>query len=287
MTAKKECAKRLGIYLLIVFAFMLFYILCAKLMHQSHTVYYIIYMIFSFSPAIASLITRAVTKEGFRDMKLHLHLTGNIRYYLLSFGLPLICLSSMFLLPVIVSGHADWLGGFTFGNVLSNAFLLISFSAVQSIGLLGEELGWRGYMNQKMEPLLGTVGTCLVGGIVWGLWHFPMDISGYLDGNSTFSEVLVSTFGRLAMLTCFGTFLIWLTKKTDSVFPAVIAHFMYNQSQFTLTELLYMGNISEDISLPLWTDILRYIPTLIIAVIFIILLLRDKKKDIKDNIATI
>ena len=281
MITKKENAKRLGIYLLIVFTFMLFYILCAKLMHQSNTVYYIIYMIFSFSPAIASLISRAVTKEGFRDMKLHLHLTGNIRYYLLAFGFPLICLSAMFLLPVIVSGHADWLGGFTFGNVLSNAFLLISFSTVQSIGLLGEELGWRGYMNQKMEPLLGTVGTCLVGGIVWGLWHFPMDISGYLDENGTFSEVLVSTFGRLAMLICFGTFLMWLTKKTNSVFPAVIAHFIYNESQGALAALLYQGNIPEDASLPLWTDVMRYLPLFVIAVIFTILLLKGKKKEDK------
>ena len=281
MTTKKENAKRLGIYLLIVFAFMLFYILCAKLMHQSNTVYYIIYMIFSFSPAIASLIARFVTKEGFRDMKLHMHLTGNIRYYLLAFGLPLICLSAMFLLPVIVSGHADWLGGFTFGNVLSNAFLLISFSAVQSIGLLGEELGWRGYMNQKMEPLLGTVGTCLVGGIVWGVWHFPMDIAGYFGGNGTFSEVLVSTFGRLAMLTCFGAFLMWLTKKTDSVFPAVIAHFMYNESQGAVMSLLVQGNIPEDASLPLWTDVVRYLPLLVIAVIFMILLLKNKKKENK------
>ena len=281
MTAKKECAKRLGIYLLIVFAFMLFYILCAKLMHQSHTVYYIIYMIFSFSPAIASLIARVVTKEGFRDMKLHMHLTGNIRYYLLAFGLPLICLSAMFLLPVIVSGHADWLGGFTFGNVLSNAFLLISFSAVQSIGLLGEELGWRGYMNQKMEPLLGTVGTCLVGGIVWGLWHLPMDIAGYLNGNGKLTEALGSAFGRLAMLTCFGAFLMWLTKKTDSVFPAVIAHFMYNESQGAVMSLLVQGNIPEDASLPLWTDVVRYLPLLVIAVIFKILLLKNKKKENK------
>ena len=278
MTTKKENAKRLGIYLLIVFAFMLFYILCAKLMHHSNTVYYIIYMIFSFSPAIASLISRSVTKEGFRDMKLHMHLTGNIRYYLLAFGLPLICLSAMFLLPVIVSGHGDWLCGFTFSNFLSNALLLLAFSAVQSIGLLGEELGWRGYMNQKMEPLLGTVGTCLVGGIVWGLWHFPMDISGYLDGNSTFSEVLVSTFGRLAMLTCFGAFLMWLTKKTNSVFPSVIAHFMYNESQGAVMSLLAQGNIPENTSLPLWTDVVRYIPILILAVIFMILLLKNKKK---------
>jgi len=281
MITKKENAKRLGIYLLIVFAFMLFYILCAKLMHQSNTVYYIIYMIFSFSPAIASLITRAVTKEGFRDMKLHLHLTGNIRYYLLAFGLPLICLSAMFLLPVIVSGHADWLCGFTFSNVLSNALLLLAFSAVQSIGLLGEELGRRGYMNQKMEPLLGTVGTCLVGGIVWGLWHLPMDIAGYLNGNGKLTEALGSAFGRLAMLTCFGAFLMWLTKKTDSVFSAVIAHFMYNESQGAVMSLLVQGNIPEDASLPLWTDVMRYLPLLVIAVIFMILLLKNKKKENK------
>ncbi len=278
MTTKNENAKRLGIYLIIVLAFMLLYILCVKPMHESNTVYYIIYMVFSFSPAIASLITRAVIKEGFRDMKLHLHLTGNIRYYLLAFGLPLICLSSMFLLPVIVSGHGNWLGGFTFSNVLSNALLLFAFSAVQSIGLLGEELGWRGYMNQKMEPLFGTLCTCLIGGIVWGLWHLPMDIAPYLNGNGTLTEALGSAFGRLVMLTCFGAFLMWLTKKTDSVFPAVIAHFMYNESQGAVMSLLAQGNIPENASLPSWTDALRYFPLLVIAVVFIVLLLRGKRE---------
>ena len=278
MTTKKENAKRLGIYLLIVFLFMLLYILCAKPMNRSNAMYYIIYMIFSFSPAIASLITRFVTKEGFRDMKLHLHFSGNFKWYILAFGLPLICFSAMFMLPVIISGHTDWLGGFTFSNILSNALLLFAFSAVQSIGLLGEELGWRGYMNQKMEPLVGTVGTCLIGGIVWGLWHLPMDIAGHLGGNGTLSEALGSTFGRLAMLTCFGAFLMWLTKKTNSVFPAVIAHFMYNESQGAVMMLLGEGNIPESASLPLWTDVPRYFPLLVIAAVFVVLLMRDKRK---------
>ncbi|WP_024859449.1 CPBP family intramembrane glutamic endopeptidase [Ruminococcus flavefaciens] len=281
MTTKKENAKRLGIYLLIVFAFMLFYILCAKLMHHSNTVYYIIYMIFSFSPAIASLITRAVTKEGFRDMKLHLHLTGNIRYYLLAFGLPLIFFSARILLPIIVSGHSNWLGVFTVQDAVASVFMLAALSVVQSIGLLGEELGWRGYMNQKMEPLFGTVGTCLFGGVVWSLWHLPMDLAGWLDGEDTFSDTLMTCGGRMLLLTCFGTFLMWLTKKTDSVFPAVVAHFMYNESQGAVMSLLAQGNIPENTSLPLWTDVMRYLPLLVIAVIFMILLLKNKKKEIK------
>ncbi|MBR6106759.1 MAG: CPBP family intramembrane metalloprotease [Oscillospiraceae bacterium] len=278
MTAKKENAKRLGIYLLIVFAFMLIFALFIKPMNASNTVFYIIYMIFSFSPAIASLLTRAVTKEGFRDMKLHLNFTGNLKWYLLAFGLPLIFFSARILLPVIVSGHSEWLGGFTFQNVLASAFMLAALSAVQSIGLLGEELGWRGYMNQKMEPLFGTVGTCLVGGIVWSLWHLPMDIAGWLDGEGTLSDSLMMCVGRMLLLTCFGTFLMWLTKKTDSVFPAVVAHFMFNQSQGALGELLSQGDIPENADLGMIASVFEYVPMILLAVVFMGLLLFEKKK---------
>jgi len=273
MTTKKECAKRIGIYLLIVFAFMLVFILCRKPMNASNTVFYIIYMIFSFSPAIASLITRAVTKEGFRDMKLHLNLSGNFKWYLLAFGLPLICFSAKFLLPVIISGHADWLGAFTAQNVLASAFTLAAMSAVMSIGLIGEELGWRGYMNQKMEPLLGTVGTCIVGGIVWGLWHLPMDIAGC---GSAMSDVFAMCGGRMIQLTLFGVFLMWLTKKTDSVFPAVIGHYMFNESQGALADLVYQGNIPENADLGVIADVFEYVPMIVVAVVFMITLCHDK-----------
>lgn len=284
MTTKKENAQRLGIYLLIVFLFVLLFFVFRKPMNESNTAFFIIYYcLFSFSPAIANLITRAVTKEGFRDMKLHLNLNGNFRWYLLAFGLPLIFFSARILLPIIVSGHSGWLDGFTCQNVLSSVFMLAALSAVQSIGLLGEELGWRGYMNQKMEPLFGTVGTCLIGGIVWSLWHFPMDIAGYFGGNGTFSEVLFSTFGRLAMLTCFGAFLMWLTKKTDSVFPAVVAHFMFNQSQGAFGGFLSQCNIPENADLGAISDVCEYTTIIILAVFFIGVLLRENNKN-KRNI---
>lgn len=273
MTTKKECAKRLGIYLLIVFAFMLLFILCIKPMNASNTVFYIIYMIFSFSPAIASLIARAVTKEGFRDMKLHLKLSGNFKWYLLAFGLPLICFSAKVLLPVILSGHVEWLGGFSVLNVLSSILTLAEMSAIMSIGLIGEELGWRGYMNQKMEPLLGTVGTCIVGGIVWGLWHLPMDIAGC---GGIFPDALFMCGGRMIQLTLFGVFLMWLTKKTDSVFPAVIGHYMFNESQGSLADFLYQGNIPENADLGAVTDVFEYLPMIVVTAVFMIILMRDK-----------
>jgi membrane protease YdiL (CAAX protease family) len=278
MTTKKENAQRLGIYLLIVFAFSILLIILRKPSSSSETFYFFIAELFCASPAIASLITRTVTKEGFRDMKLHLNLGGNFRWYLLAFALPLICFSASLLIPIIINGHSEWLGGFTIGNVLAVILLLAAQSAVSSVTLLGEEIGWRGYMNQKMESLFGMFGTCIIGGIVWGLWHFPIDIASYLEGYGTLSNSLENAFGRLALLVCFGVFLMWLTKKTDSVFPAVVAHFMFNMSQSALMSLLSQGNIPENADFEEIADVFEYLPMILLAVVFMGGLLCEKKK---------
>lgn len=278
MTNKKENIKRLGLYLLIAFALSLLLIVFRKPMETSARVSFVIVQLFSFSPAIACLITRAVTKEGFGDMKLHFNFRGNFRWYLLAFAVPLLCFSASMLLPVIMSGYGSRLSGFTANNVLSVIFILMGQSAVVSAGLLGEELGWRGYMNRKLEPLLGTFGTCLIGGIIWGLWHFPIDISNYLGGYGSFSFSMKSAFGRLVLLTCFGVFLMWLTKKTDSVFPAVVAHFMFNASQNAVMELFMQSDIPEDADLGKLADVFQYVPMAVLAVIFMLLLFRAKAR---------
>ena len=278
MTNKKENLRRLGIYLLIAFALSLLLIVFRKPMETSARVSFIITQLFSFSPAIACLITRAVTKEGFGDMKLHFNFRGNFRWYLLAFAVPLLCFSASALLPVIIGGYGSRLSGFTADNVLSVIFILMGQSAVVSAGLLGEELGWRGYMNRKLEPLVGTLGTCLIGGIIWGLWHFPIDISNYLGGYGSFSFSMKLAFGRLVLLTCFGVFLMWLTKKTDSIFPAVVAHFMFNASQNAIMELFMQSDIPEDTDLGKLADVFQYVPMAVLAVIFMLLLFRAKTR---------
>ena len=278
MSNEKDSAKRLSIYLAIVFAFSLLLVVFRKPMERSEGFSFIISQLYCASPAIACLITRAVTKEGFRDLKLHLHLRGNLRWYLLAFALPAICFSASQLLPFILSGHSGQLSGFTLEHVLSAFLSLVAQTAVLSVGLLGEELGWRGYMNQKMEPLFGLLGTCLIGGILWGLWHFPIDIANWLGGYASLAEALRTAFGRLAMLLCFGVFLMWLTKKTGSLFPAVVGHFMFNASQSALMTLLSLGAAPENTDPGAMTEVFVFVPMLILALAFMTLLLRDTGK---------
>jgi membrane protease YdiL (CAAX protease family) len=41
-------------------------------------------------------------------------------------------------------------------------------------GGLGEELGWRGFLQPALEPRLGFVRASLLVGVCWGLWHAPV-----------------------------------------------------------------------------------------------------------------
>ena len=38
--------------------------------------------------------------------------------------------------------------------------------------LVAEELGWRGYLQEKIEAHVGDVLTPLIVGIIWTVWHF-------------------------------------------------------------------------------------------------------------------
>lgn len=277
MTNKKDEMKRLVIYLLIVAASSAMLIIVFKPLRNSETAFFLLgQQLFCAAPALANIITRKATKEGFRDMKLHLHLTGNLRYYLLAFALSLLCTTLMYLPAIILSGHTDWLGGFTFTNILTAVLMLAAQGAVMSVGVLGEELGWRGYMNQKLEPLVGIIGTVLIGGAVWSLWHLPSDIRFYLAGEQSFSEAMKAVGERLLIMPGYAAFYMWLTKKTDSVWAAVVAHAMGNASQTAIMELLRQGNIPENADLE--SGVLQFVPTLLMAVVFTVLLLRDQKK---------
>jgi uncharacterized protein len=41
-------------------------------------------------------------------------------------------------------------------------------------GGLGEELGWRGFLQPALERSRGFVGASLLVGLAWGLWHAPV-----------------------------------------------------------------------------------------------------------------
>lgn len=47
------------------------------------------------------------------------------------------------------------------------------FAYVLFFSVLGEEVGWRGYVLPKLEQKHGALIASLIIGLMWGLWHLP------------------------------------------------------------------------------------------------------------------
>lgn len=58
---------------------------------------------------------------------------------------------------------------------------IIAGLTINLIFALGEEIGWRGYLNYKLNEI-SFVKRHLLIGFIWGLWHAPIILQGYNYG---------------------------------------------------------------------------------------------------------
>lgn len=197
-----------------------------------------------FFPAIGVAPTRMITREGFRNCWLKPNLKKNLRFYLLAwFGPAVLTFAGMGFYFLMVPSNLDpEFGYFTATLEATGAPLetlpmpigtLMLVQCVQAVFLapvmnfvtcFGEEWGWRGYLVPKMKNLLPTVPLLLTTGVIWGLWHAPLTIIGHNYGLGYWGF----PFTGIAMMCVFcivlGIFLSYITLKTGSCIPAILAH---------------------------------------------------------------
>jgi membrane protease YdiL (CAAX protease family) len=95
---------------------------------------------------------------------------------------------------------------------------------INLIPALGEELGWRGWLLPKLLPL-GAVPAILISGVIWGLWHAPLILLGY---NYPDAPGWLGLLAMVGMCTVFGAIFGWLRIRSESVWPAALAHAAFN-----------------------------------------------------------
>ncbi len=92
------------------------------------------------------------------------------------------------------------------------------------IPALGEELGWRGWLLPKLLRL-GTVPALLISGVIWGLWHAPLILLGYNYVDAPGWLALTMMTGMCVLV---GAVFAWLRIRSESVWPAALAHGAFN-----------------------------------------------------------
>ena len=89
---------------------------------------------------------------------------------------------------------------------------------------LGEEYGWRVFLQDRLLPILGNRKGVLALGVIWGLWHAPIISLGYNYPGQPVLGVI-----SMCLFTIFlGILYSYAVIKTKSVWPAVWLHLATN-----------------------------------------------------------
>jgi len=139
----------------------------------------------------------------------------------------------------------------------------------------GEEWGWRGYLLPKVSKHFSTIPTLLITGIIWGLWHAPLTIIGHNYGLGYWGF----PFTGIAMMCVFcivlGVFMSYVTLKTGSCIPAILAHGAVNG--IAAIGIYFTFDGGNPFVGPAPTGIIGLIPFLIVAIFMTIQLSRNEK----------
>lgn len=96
--------------------------------------------------------------------------------------------------------------------------LLLSFTA-----FFGEEYGWRYYLQPVLQERFGMKKGVLLLGILWGLWHVPINLF-YYSPSTSIQSILVQLAGCVGM----GIFFGWVYLRTQNVWAVTMIHFLNN-----------------------------------------------------------
>jgi membrane protease YdiL (CAAX protease family) len=196
-----------------------------------------------FAPAVANVITRAITGEGFSDTLLRPNLRRGWPLYLAALFLPAVAILAggaiyYLLFPSKFDPSTTFareeLGMIAHGGATDPwPFIIIQTAYAITLSLptiylpFGEEFGWRAYLQQKLMPL-GPRKAVLLVGAIWAVWHWPAIFLGlnYLFGY--WGEPVVGPLLWVWCLLPVSVLYGWLTLRSGSVWPAAIAHGVHN-----------------------------------------------------------
>lgn len=231
-------------------------------------------------PALAVLLTRRVTKEGFAvtgEGSLLLGISfrdGKWKYFVLAIMLPWIYFELGHTLMILLSPKAF---DPAYPAVLEmtkqeqeiiflQPLMMMVSGVIASFAAFGEEAGWRGYMMPKMIKLWGMKKAVIVGGILWGVWHWPLTYVGHNFGRDYFGYPITG-FGAMCVMCVFmGMILTFVTCKSESIWPAVFLHAVNNASPSILQYFTNTKSISGWKADSAVSSLIMLLPMMVIAV---------------------
>lgn len=231
-------------------------------------------------PALAVLLTRWVTKEGFAvtgkdSLLLGISFReGKWKYFVLAIVLPWIYFElgyalMMLLCPKVFDPSYPTVLEMTRQEqavIWFQPLMMMVSGVFGSFAAFGEEAGWRGYMMPKMIKLWGVKKAVIAGGILWGIWHWPLTYVGHNFGREYFGYPFTGFAAMCLMCVFMGMILTFVTDKTGSIWPAVFLHAVNNASPSILQYFTNEDKITGWRADSVVSSLILLLPMIVIAV---------------------
>ena len=126
--------------------------------------------------------------------------------YVAAFGIPF-AVAAVGAAILLLTGGMTWTGLGTISAIEVVIFVLV----------IGEEIGWRGFLQPRLRARMGLLESSLVTGTVWVLWHLPM----YVGPGSSLSAFLAFAWWVIPLAVVMG---LVAERARYSVIVATVMH---------------------------------------------------------------
>lgn len=182
-------------------------------------------------PTIAALIAKQVYLKG--EKKVFSFRKCQWKYIGLALLFPLLYMGIPYFIYWAIN-PGSMIMEITPMQIFATAFGTLLGIVVNMLPSLGEEIGWRGFLVPRLMKWVGLEKMLIMTGLIWGLWHCPILISGlYMPGTPVWFKVPMF----MIIVGSVGVMIAIITLRSRSIWPAVVmhaAHNMYDQAIFSV-----------------------------------------------------
>lgn len=262
---------------------------CKDVAYSNNAAVQMLVALTMFIPALSVVVTRLVTGEGFKDHMLHLNLRGNgVHYAAAWFGMQILTIAGAAVFFLVFPSQWDPNHG-AYLKIMSDAGvpalpdkllrasiisqLVMGFTIaplLNCVACFGEEWGWRGYMMPRLLEKMKFGWACLVGGLIWGIWHAPIIALGHNYGTEYWGAPWTGIVMMCVMCIAIGTIFTYWTVRTGSCVPAILGHGALNG--FAAAPVLFLAENNSPLLGPSTQGLLGMSVMIVVAGIIIAIL---------------
>lgn len=175
-------------------------------------------MLGSFLPMILALIFIKIFRGNYKELGFRLNIKKSWKIYLMSFIISL--LLSYVAVPLMLLIFNEKVSIDFTQETLIMLILTPIIGVISSIEMMGEEIGWIGYLYPKLEKNNGTILACIILGIIRGFYHFGIIIVRDFPIHGLIELTVSNVFLSFVM--------VYMFKKSKSLFPGCLLHILLN-----------------------------------------------------------